>query len=169
MSLHDRPALHAALASGVSASVGAAAAKQSLGRVLRAADAGPIAVTRNGTIEAYVVSARWLEGGTRPLASRPDPGARQALIEARAAEKRRDELRQERLARLLRANGLATRRAAKARLDQWERDGMLANDVIREWREILALPRGQAVARACAHSARARLLRKSSPFLGLRA
>ena len=70
---------------------------------------------------------------------------------------------------MLRANGLATRRAAKARLKQWERDGMLANDVIREWREILALPRGQAVARACADSARARLLRKSSPFLGLRA
>jgi len=169
MSLHDRPALHAAVASAVSASVGAAAAKQSLGRVLRAADAGPIAVTRNGTIEAYVVSARWLEGGPRPLALRPDAGAGKALLDARAEETRRDELRRERLARLLRGKDPGTRRAAKARLDQWERSGMLAMDVIREWREILALPRGQAVARGCAVSARARLLRKSSPFLGLRA
>jgi len=163
----DRPALHAALASAVTASVGAAAAKQGLGRVLRAADAGPIAITRNGTIESYLVSARWLEGGPRPLAPRPGAGARQAFVEARAAETRRDDLRRQRLARLLRAKGPATRRAARARLDQWEREGMVAADVIREWREILGLPAGKAAARACADSPRARLLRKSSPFIGL--
>lgn len=167
MSLDDRPALHVAVASAVSASVGAAAAKQSFGRVLRAAEAGPVAVTRNGTIEAYVVSARWLEGGPRPLVARPDAAAKQALLDARAAEARRDELRRERLVRLLRAKDPVSRRAARARLAQWERDGMLAQDVIREWREILALPRSRAVGRACADSARARLLRKSSPFVGL--
>ena len=135
--------------------------------MLRAADAGPVAVTRNGTVEAYLVSARWLEGGPRPLATRADAGATQALLEARAVEARRDELRRERLSRQLRATNPAARRAAKGRLDQWERDGMLDRQVIREWREILALPRSQGVARACADSARARLLRKSSPFIGL--
>jgi len=165
----ELPALHAALASAVTAAVGAAAAKQSLGRVLRAADAGPIAITRNGTIEAYVISARWLEGGPRPLAPRPGAGARQAFVDARAAETGRDDLRRQRLARQLRAKGAATRRAARARLDQWEREGMVAADVIREWREILSLPAGKAAARACADSPRARQLRRSSPFIGLAA
>lgn len=167
MNPDERNALHAALAATVSASLGAAAAKQSLGRVLRAADAGPIAVTRNGTVEAYIVSARWLEGGPRPLATRHDAGARRDLLDARAAEARRDDARRERLSRQLRAKSPAARRAAKARLDQWARDGMLDREVIREWRAILALPRSQGAARACADSARARLLRKSSPFIGL--
>lgn len=169
MNADERAAVHTALAAAVSASLGAAAAKQSLGRVLRAADAGPIAVTRNGTVEAYLVSARWLEGGPRPLATRPDAGATRALLDARAAEARRDDLRRERLSRQLRAKHPSARRAAKGRLDQWERDGMLDREVIREWREILALPRMQGAARACAESARARLLRKSSPFIGLAA
>lgn len=167
MDAKDRNALHAALAAAVSASLGAAAAKQSLGRVLRAADAGPVAVTRHRTVEAYIVSARWLEGGLRPLATRHDAGAKRALLDARAAEARRDAARRERLARQLRATNPGARRAAKGRLDQWERDGMLDREVIREWREILALPRSQGVARACADCARARLLRKSSPFIGL--
>lgn len=167
MNADERTSLHAALAGAVSASLGAAAAKQSLGRVLRAADAGPIAVTRNGTVEAYLVSARWLEGGPRALATQADAGAMQALLEARAVETRRDEPRRERLRQQLRAKSPKARLAAKARLDQWERDGMLDRQVIREWRAILALPRSQGVARACADSARGRLLRKSSPFIGL--
>ena len=169
MNSDERAAVHAALAAAVSASLGAAAAKQSFGRVLRAADAGPIAVTRNGTVEAYLVSARWLEGGPRPLATRPDAGATRALLDARAAEAHRDDLRRERLSRQLRAKDPSARRAAKGRLNQWERDGMLDREVIREWREILALPRSQGAARACAESAHARLLRKSSPFIGLAA
>ena len=166
MNPDTRTPLHAALTAAVTASLGAAAAKQSLGRVLRAADAGPIAVTRNGTVEAYIVSARWLQGGPHPLATQPDSSARRALLEARAAEARRDEQRRERLSRQLRAKDPKARRAARARLDQWERDGMLDRDVIREWREILALPGRQGVARACADSPRAQLLRKSSPFIG---
>ena len=162
----QRVPLHAALTAAVTASLGAAAAKQSLGRVLRAADAGPIAVTRNGTVEAYIVSARWLQGGPHPLATQPDSSARRALLEARAAEARRDDSRRERVSSLLLKKGPSARRAARARLAQWERDGMLDRDVIREWREILALPGRQGVARACADSPRAQLLRKSSPCIG---
>lgn len=166
MNLDARNALHTAVAAAVSASLGAAAAKQSLGRVLRAADAGPIAVTRNGTVEAYIISARWLQGGPHPLATQPDSSARRAVLEARAAEARRDDSRRERLASLLLRKGPDARRAARARLDQWERDGMLDRDIIGEWREILALPGRQGLARACADSPRAQLLRKSSPFIG---
>ena len=161
-----RTPLHAALTAAVTASLGAAAAKQSLGRVLRAADAGPIAVTRNGTVEAYIVSARWLQGGPHPLATQPDSSARRAVLAARAVEAGRDDSRRERLASLLLKKGPNARRTARARLDQWERDGMLDRDIIREWREILALAGPQGVARACADSTRARLLRKSSPFIG---
>lgn len=164
-----RSSLRALIDAGGAASVGAAAAKQALGRVLRAAEDGPIAITRNGATEAYVVSVRWLERGPRPAASAPDARVAQEVLAARADAARRDAESRDRLVRQLRARAPALRRAALARLDQWARERLLDERVIREWREILALPREKAVARVSADTPRARLLRRSSPFMGLRA